>query len=493
MITLTSENILLVGSILIFAAVILSKAGFKFGVPILLLFLIVGMLFGSDGLGLVFDNYKQAQFVGVTAMAVILFNGGMETKFSAIRPVLSPGIVLSTAGVFLTTIFTGLFIFFLARVSHISGYMSIILCFLTASVMSSTDSASVFSILKGNKMKLKENLQPMLELESGSNDPMAYVTLIVLIQAATTLYDPSALAHGVNIGAMAGNAVVTFLSELIIGALVGFGIGIGASWLIQHIHLGNLPLYAILILTFSIFTMAISQMVNGNGYLAVYIAGIIIGNKPLYRKKELQVFLDGMTWIMQLGMFLILGLLVKPHELLDVAPMALLVGLFLIFIGRPLAVMLCLLPFKGTSFRAKVFVSWVGLKGAAPIIFATYPILAGVPGSNQIFNVVFFITLLSLVVQGMSISSIAKWLKLDLPVDQKPETYGIEIPEEAGKMLDYEVTGDDLANGATLKDMKLPDEARVVMIQRNGRFIIPDGSVTIKPGDILILIKTGEA
>jgi cell volume regulation protein A len=196
-----------------------------------------------------------------------------------------------------------------------------------------------------------------------------------------------------------------------------------------------------------------------------------------------------MTWLMQLGMFLILGLLVKPHELLEVAPMALLVGLFLIFIGRPASVMLCLLPFKEMSFRAKIFVSWVGLKGAAPIIFATYPILAGIPGSDQIFNVVFFITMLSLVIQGMSITYAAKLLKLDLPPEEKPETFGIEIPEEAGTLLDYEVTSDDLSNGTTLKEIPLPEGTRVVMIQREGKLIVPDGTVTLQEGDILVLIK----
>ena len=484
----TSENIFLIGSILVFTAIVVSKTGNKYGVPSLLIFLLVGMLFGSDGLGLVFDNYNLAQFLSIVALCVILFTGGLETKFKEIRPVIGPGVVLSTLGVLLTVIFTGAFIYFLSRIERIGLSLSIVMCFLLAAVMSSTDSASVFSILKNSKMRLKQNLKPMLELESGSNDPMAYVMTIVLIQVAKLLYEPASSISGINYSHLILSSLQTLFLQMTIGSLAGVAIGFAAVWTLKRVKLNSAPLYSILLLAVSLFAFSMTQMIQGNGYLAVYIAGLIIGNKPMNNRKEILSFMDGMTWIMQIGMFLSLGLLVNPHEMLHVAPIALLIGLFLIFIGRPLTVFLCLLPFRKISFRAKLFTSWVGLKGAVPIIFATYPIVEGIPGSEQIFNIVFFITLLSLIFQGMSIPRVAKLLHLNLPMEKVPETFGIEIPEEAGKLQDYTLTDDDLEGGNTLKEIQFPQGARVVIIRRDDKFIIPDGSVELQSGDQLLII-----
>lgn len=484
----TSENIFLIGSILVFTAIVVSKTGNKYGVPSLLIFLLVGMLFGSDGLGLVFDNYNLAQFLSIVALCVILFTGGLETKFKEIRPVIGPGVVLSTLGVFLTVIFTGAFIYFLSRIERIGLSLSIVMCFLLAAVMSSTDSASVFSILKNSKMRLKQNLKPMLELESGSNDPMAYVMTIVLIQVAKLLYEPASSISGIDYSHLILSSLQTLFLQMTIGSLAGVSIGFAAVWTLKRVKLNSAPLYSILLLAVSLFAFSMTQMIQGNGYLAVYIAGLIIGNKPMNNRKEILSFMDGMTWIMQIGMFLSLGLLVNPHEMLHVAPIALLIGLFLIFVGRPLTVFLCLLPFRKISFRAKLFTSWVGLKGAVPIIFATYPIVEGIPGSEQIFNIVFFITLLSLIFQGMSIPRVAKMLHLNLPMEKVPETFGIEIPEEAGKLQDYTLTDDDLEGGNTLKEIQFPQGARVVIIRRDDKFIIPDGSVELQSGDQLLII-----
>lgn len=484
----TSENIFLIGSILVFTAIVVSKTGNKYGVPSLLIFLLVGMLFGSDGLGLVFDNYNLAQFLSIVALCVILFTGGLETKFKEIRPVIGPGVVLSTLGVLLTVIFTGAFIYFLSRIEQIGLSLSIVMCFLLAAVMSSTDSASVFSILKNSKMRLKQNLKPMLELESGSNDPMAYVMTIVLIQVAKLLYEPASSISGINYSHLILSSLQTLFLQMTIGSLAGVAIGFAAVWTLKRVKLNSAPLYSILLLAVSLFAFSMTQMIQGNGYLAVYIAGLIIGNKPMNNRKEILSFMDGMTWIMQIGMFLSLGLLVNPHEMLHVAPIALLIGLFLIFVGRPLTVFLCLLPFRKISFRAKLFTSWVGLKGAVPIIFATYPIVEGIPGSEQIFNIVFFITLLSLIFQGMSIPRVAKLLHLNLPMEKVPETFGIEIPEEAGKLQDYTLTDDDLEGGNTLKEIQFPQGARVVIIRRDDKFIIPDGSVELQSGDQLLII-----
>jgi cell volume regulation protein A len=492
MLPFNTENILFIGSVLIFASIMISKAGYRYGVPALLLFLIVGMIFGSDGLGLEFNNYHQAQFVGAAALCVILFSGGMETQFSAVKPVLREGIALSTIGVILTAVFTGLFIYLLTLFLPLSTPVTLLTCLLLAAVMSSTDSATVFSILRSNRMGLKEHLQPALELESGSNDPMAYVLTVVLIQCVQTLSDPGTAHEGIHVWRIAGNAVVSFFLQLGIGTVLGLAFGYFAVWFLNRIHLHSTSLYAILLLSIGFFTLSVTTLLKGNGFLAVYLAGIFIGNKPLVNKREIFKFMDSMTWIMQIGMFLTLGLLVNPRDMLSIAPLALLVGVFLILVARPLTVFITLLPFRRFSLKARIFISWVGLKGAAPILFATYPVIADVPGSEQIFNIVFFITLLSMLVQGMSIPTVARWLRLDLPEEEKTETFGIEIPEEAGKLLNTRLTEADLEVGNTLKEILLPEGSRVVMIQRGKELIVPDGSVELRPGDDLLMIRKNQ-
>ena len=355
----SAENILLLGAILVFCSIIISKTGYRFGIPSLLLFLVVGMIFGSDGLGLHFGNAGQAQFIGMMALSIILFSGGVDTKINEIRPVLSPGIMLSTIGVLLTTLLTGLFIFYISHWTGLDIHMSLVVSLLLAATMSSTDSASVFSILRSQKLNLKHNLRPMLELESGSNDPMAYMLTIVLIQLAT--------ANDASVSDIATN----FAFQFIFGGLAGYGIGKLMVWINNHINLSNTSLYPILILSLVFFTFTITDLLKGNGYLAVYIAGIVLGNAKIVNRRETQTFFDGLTWLVQIVMFLALGLLVNPHELLSVAPTALLIGLFMMLIARPLSVILCLLPFRSLPKQAWTFTSWVGLRGAVPIIFAT--------------------------------------------------------------------------------------------------------------------------
>lgn len=485
-IILSSENILLIGSILIFTSIVISKTGYKLGLPALLLFLTVGMLFGEDGIGLVFNNYKQTQFLGIIALSVILFTGGIETKFKDIKPVLRQGVVLSTIGIVLTTLLCGGFIYLAGKYSGITTPIPFVICLIMASVMSSTDSASVFNILKNSKMKLKENLRPILELESGSNDPMAYCLTILLIETATLLYGDG--HTGIHYGDIAMKAMFTLVKQIFVGSLIGVIIGYVSIWVLHRIQLLSTPLYAILLLSIAIFTISITEIIHGNGYLAVYIAGLIIGNSAFPRKKEILKFLDGMTWLMQIVIFLTLGLLVRPHEMLPLIPLGIALGLFTIFIARPVTVFLCLLPFRKMSTRAKIYISWVGLKGAVPIIFAIYPIMVHVPMSDKIFNVVYFMTIMSLVLQGITVKPVAKLLKLDLPEDKTIDTFGIVIPEEAGKLLDYTIKENDLADGHTLKEINLPEGARAVMINRDNRHIVPDGNVRLQAGDKLLLI-----
>ena len=328
----TAENILLVGSILLFVSIVVGKTGYRFGVPALLLFLVVGMAFGSDGLGFQFHSAQTAQFIGMVALSIILFSGGMDTKFTEIRPILTPGIVLSTVGVLLTALFTGLFIWWISGMSWSNIYLPLTTSLLLASTMSSTDSASVFAILRSQKMNLKYSLRPMLELESGSNDPMAYMLTIVLIQFLQS--------SGMGAGAILGSFAVQFL----VGAAAGYGLGKLAILILNKINVDNQALYPILLLSFVFFTFAITDRLHGNGYLAVYIAGIMVGNNKIMYRKEIATFMDGLTWLFQIIMFLMLGLLVNPHEMLEIACVALLIGIFMIVIGRPLSVFLCLLP-----------------------------------------------------------------------------------------------------------------------------------------------------
>ena len=409
----TAENILLIGSILLFVSIVVGKTGYRFGVPALLLFLLVGMLFGSDGLGLQFHNAKIAQFIGMVALSVILFSGGMDTKFKEIRPILSPGIVLSTVGVFLTALFTGLFIWYLSGMSWTNIHFPLITSLLLASTMSSTDSASVFAILRSQKMNLKHNL-----------------------------------------------------------------------------NIDNQSLYPILLLSFVFFTFAITDLLRGNGYLAVYIAGMMVGNHKITFRKEIATFMDGLTWLFQIIMFLMLGLLVNPHEMIEVAVVALLIGVFMIVIGRPLSVFLCLLPFRKITLKSRLFVSWVGLRGAVPIIFATYPVVANVEGSNMIFNIVFFITIVSLIVQGTSVSFVARLLHLSTPLEKTGNDFGVELPEEIDTDLsDMTITMEMLNEADTLKDMNLPKGTLVMIVKRGDEFLIPNGTLKLHVGDKLLLIS----
>lgn len=475
----TAENILLIGSVLIFSSIIISKTGYRFGIPTLLLFLLVGMLFGSDGLGLQFNSARDAQFIGMIALSIILFSGGMDTKFQDIKPVLKPGMVLSTVGVLLTTVLTGVFIYFLSGLTHTNIELTMMASLLLAATMSSTDSASVFSLLRSQRMNLKENLRPMLELESGSNDPMAYMLTIVLIQIISSGSELSLAVVGRDL-----------LVQFLIGGSVGYAFGRFAVWLVNRINLSNSSLYPILLLSIVFATFTITDLLKGNGYLAVYIAGVIVGNVRLVYRKEINTFMNGLTWLFQIIMFLSLGLLVNPHEMLDIAAVALLIGLFMIVIARPVSVFACLLPFRNISNKARLFVSWVGLRGAVPIIFATYPVIAGIDGSQQLFNIVFFITLLSLVVQGMSISSFARWLHLDLPEEKEGNEFGVELPDEIDtKLEDMTLTTEMLAGGNRLKDMNIPKGSLVMLVKRGNEFIIPNGQVELHAGDKLLFIS----
>ena len=481
-VNLLSDNLLLLASILVFFAILITKVGARFGAPSLLLFLLLGMVVGADGLGLKFDDYEAAEAIGHFAMTIILFTGGLETSLRETKPVMKQGVLLSTLGVFLTAILTALFIYFVAGrwVGPLGA--SLMGCLLLAAVMSSTDSASVFSVLRGKRTHLRENLSPMLELESGSNDPMAYVLTIILVQVLTS-------TKHTGTWAMLGTGAWVLAVQIVIGFLIGLGVGFGAKWILERVKLPSNALYSVMILSIGFFANGIASVLYGNGLLSLYVAAIIIGNQvDIPMKRDVLKFFDGMTWLMQLLMFLMLGLLARPSQFSTIVWPALMIGLFMMLVARPLSVFLCLAPFRGLSFKAKAFASWVGLKGAGPILFALCPVVARLEGSSEIFNIVFFITLLSLLLQGMTLSPAAKWLKLSYDADPEVETFGMEIPDEMGMLRDHTVTEEDMARGDTLRDLHLPHGIRVLMVKRDGRFLVPHGSMPLQPGDHLVII-----
>lgn len=485
-VNLLSGDLLLLVSILIIVSILLTKVGARFGVPALLLFLGVGMLVGPDGLGLRFEDHEAAESIGHFAMTVILLTGGLETIWGETKPVLRRGVLLSTAGVLLTVLLTGAFAYWVARPILGSIGASFLGCLLIAAVMSSTDSASVFSVLRDRKQRLREDLGPMLELESGSNDPMAYVLTIILVSVLTQARE---LPAGSSAWPLVATGFLTLILQLVVGFALGVGIGFGARWLIGKIKLDSGPLYAILILSFGFFANGFASMLHGNGLLALYVAAIIIGNyRALPCRKDILKVFEGITWLVKLLMFLVLGLLARPSEFTNAFLPALLIGLFLMFVARPASVFLSLLPFRQMSFRAKLFTSWVGIKGAGPILFALCPVVAGLDDADALFNVVFFITLLSLLLQGMTLSPLAQMLGLVEQEDPEVQTFGMDIPKEMGMLRDHIVTADDLAGGTTLRDLHLPHGIRVIMVRRAEKFIVPHGSLALQEGDCLVIL-----
>ncbi|MBR6720543.1 MAG: potassium/proton antiporter [Alistipes sp.] len=472
-----NENFLLVGALLLFVAVLAGKAAYRLGAPALLLFLGVGMLFGYHDF-VTFDSYEFAQFIGMVALCIILFSGGMDTNFSEIQPVLASGVVMATLGVILTALITGGFIYFIAP--YIGVEISVVLALLLAATMSSTDSASVFSILRAKKQGLRENLRPLLELESGSNDPMAYILTVMLVGIA---------ASGAELDWQ--QAMITFIIQMSVGGVLGYAFGRVTVWIINRINIRSNPsLYSVLLLACAFFTFSFTTISSGNGYLAVYIAGLVVGNRRIVYRNMLGTFFDSFTWLLQIVMFLALGLLVDVEELLqpDVLYMGLAVGLFMIFVSRPISTFACMIPFRDFTPKARVYVSWVGLRGAVPIIFALSPIAAGIEGADYIFNVVFLVTIISLLVQGSTVSAMANWLSLSYEMPDK--TFKLTVPDHIrSEFSEIGVTASMLHNGDTLKDIRLPGNTLVVMVYRDNSYFVPKGFSKLLPGDKLLVVS----
>ena len=473
-----NENFLLVGALLLFVAVLAGKAAYRLGAPALLLFLGVGVLFGYNDF-ISFHSVDFAEFVGMIALCIILFGGGMDTTFTDIRPVMVPGIVMATLGVALTAVILGLFIYFIAPLVGVSQEISLPFALLMAATMSSTDSASVFSILRTKKQGLRENLRPLLELESGSNDPMAYVLTVVLVSVVT----------GDNIAAT--NVVGIFFVQMLVGAVLGYAFGRVTVWIINKINIrSNQSLYSVLLLACAFFTFSFTTMVYGNGYLAVYIAGLVVGNMKIVHRNMLRIFFDSFTWLLQIVLFLILGLIVNVQDLLsaDVLIMGGLIGLFMILFARPVAVFLSLAPFRNFTIKARTYVSWVGLRGAVPIIFALYSVSHGVENSDFLFNVVFIVTIVSLIIQGTTVSGMANWLNLSFK--ERERTFKLVVPDHIrSEFTEIEVNASMLRSGKTLKDIRLPGHTLVVMVYRAGNYFVPKGDTELYKADKLLVVS----
>ena len=476
MIDISGENVVLVGALLLFVAVMAGKVAYRFGAPALLLFLGVGMLFGLNFIS--YRSVEMTQFVGMIALCIILFTGGMDTKFSEIKPIIGPGVVLATVGVVMTAFVLAGFVWLVAPWLGIE--IPFALALLLASTMSSTDSASVFSILRSKKQGLKQNLRPLLELESGSNDPMAYMMTILLISVVSNT------SSGVGLGM----SVVFFVVQMVVGALSGYLIGRLAVWTINRIKLANHSLYSVLLLAFIFFSFAFTDLIKGNGYLAVYLSGLVIGNHTHEQKRPLTVFFDGFTWLMQIVMFLTLGLFVNSNELLEPRVLILggLVGAFMILVARPLTVFTCLLPFRKFTTKARLYVSWVGLRGAVPILFAIYPLMAHVENAGLLFNVVFLGTIISLLVQGTTVSGMANLL--GLAYEERESAFSVDMHQDMKSALtEVEVNETMLESGHTLKDITLPENTLVMMVCRDGEYFVPQGKTELKLGDKLLVIS----
>lgn len=454
------------GAIIVLLCISSSKLLYKFGVPTLLIFMVLGMLFGSDGFGkIAFDDYSMAKDICSFGLVFIMFYGGFGTSWKAAKPVAFPAVVMSTGGVVITAALTGVFCHFVLKTSWLEG-------FLIGSVLSSTDAASVFAILRSKKLNLRGGLASLLEVESGSNDPFSYMLTLTVLTLMS--------------GEGESSLLLTVVLQIVLGLGIGFVLMVGSAYVLKRVNLEIDGLYSIFVAAVAILAYAVSEQVGGNGYLCVYIVGLGLGNSKILHKHSLVHFFDGISWLMQIMLFFTLGLLSFPSSMPDVFLPGVLISLFLLFVARPAASFFILKIFK-FSGKSIAFVSWVGLRGAASIVFAIYALNYNVALKNDIFHIVFFVALFSVAVQGTLIPFFAKRLDLVAEEDSVLKTF-TDYQEEMGtKLMEFPIDSKNHWVNKSIMDAEIPEEILVVMIKRHGDVIVPKGSTVIRANDVLVL------
>lgn len=469
------EPALIAASILVLLAVLASKLSARLGVPALVLFIGVGMLAGSDGPGGIdFTDFELAQNLGVVALAYILFEGGLSTVWSRTRALLAPGLSLATLGVIITAGVTGVVAAVALDLPWTTGL-------LLGAIVSSTDAAAVFSVLGARSSALRGEVTPVLELESGSNDPMAAFLTIGLIELVT---EPSTSV---------ASLVPLFFQQMAVGAVVGLALGWLAVQSVNRLRLEHEGLFPVLSLTVVLLTYGLTVVLGGSGFLAVYITGIVMGNSDLLHRRSLQRVHAAVAWLCQIGMFLVLGLLVFPSRLADVIGPGLLVAAALVLLARPLAVMVSL-AFSRFGLAERTMISWVGLRGAVPIILATFPLVAGVEHAQLIFDVVFFAVLVSVLVQATTIPVVGRLLGVaaEAAPQRPPPLEAVDAGGDGAQLHELVVTPGAPAVGRSLVELHLPPGSLVVLIERRGEYVVPEGSTRLSADDQVMVLANAE-
>jgi len=465
------DYFLLGSAVLILLSIIFAKLFDNLGLPTLVLFIALGMLAGSEGIGgIYFDDALTAQNIGIIALIFILFSGGLDTNLKDIKPIRLRALSLASIGVIISAFVFGIIASYLLDIELIYGL-------LIGAIISSTDAAAVFNVLRSKNVSLKNNLKPLLEFESGSNDPMAIFLTIGIIEL---IINPYTGWFGL---------IKLLVFQFGFGSLMGLSMGRLVVLVMNKIKFDHEGIYPVLLLGFACMIYSATNLIGGSGFLAVYLTGIAVGNKDFVQKKSLIRFFDGLAWLGQISMFLTLGLLVFPSHLLPIVGIGIILSVILMFVARPIAVFVSL-AFTKMSVKEKVFVSWVGLRGAVPIILATFPLLAGVKYADLIFSVVFFIVLTSALLQGWSLTNVAKILKLDAPFVKKVKS-PIEFESNQGDendLYDFYMAENSSVIGKTVVEIGLPKESLIVLINRNEQYVVPRGGTIIEQGDIILVL-----